>query len=69
MTDKELKFPFYARVTIFLIGLFALLTMLYIAQGIIVPIIFAIIIAILLQPVVNFLVKRKINRLLAIIIT
>jgi len=69
MTDKELKLPFYARVTIFLIGLFALLTMLYIAQGIIVPIIFAIIIAILLQPVVNFFVRKRINRVVAIIIT
>jgi predicted PurR-regulated permease PerM len=69
VTDKELKFPFYARVTIFLIGLFALLTMLYIAQGIIVPVIFAIIIAILLQPVVNFFVRKRINRVVAIIIT
>jgi len=42
---------------------------LYIAQGIIVPLIFAIIIAILLQPIVNFLVCRRINRVIAIIIT
>jgi predicted PurR-regulated permease PerM len=69
MTEKELKLPFYARVTIFLIGSFVLLVMLYIAQGIIVPLVFAIIIAILLQPVVNFFVKRKINRIIAIVIT
>lgn len=68
-TDKELKLPFYAKATIFLIGLFALLTMLYIAQGIIVPFVFAIIIAIVLHPVVNFFVRRKINRVLAIAIT
>ncbi|MBN2348158.1 MAG: AI-2E family transporter [Bacteroidales bacterium] len=69
MITKEIRLPFYAKATIFLIGLFALLTMLYIAQGIVVPIIFAIIIAIVLHPVVNFLVRLKINRVVAIIIT
>jgi predicted PurR-regulated permease PerM len=69
VTDKELKLPFYARITIFLIGLFVLLTMLYIARGIIVPVVFAIILAILLQPVVNFFVKRRMNRVIAIVIT
>jgi predicted PurR-regulated permease PerM len=41
--------------------------MLYIAQGIIVPIIFAILIAILLQPVVNFFLRHKINRIISIL--
>ena len=67
--EKELKLPFYARVTVFLIGLFALLTMLYIAQSLIVPLVFAIIIAILLQPVVNFFIRRRINRVVSIVIT
>ena len=66
--DKDLKLPFYAKATIFLIGLFVLLTMLYIAKSIIVPFVFAVILAITLHPVVNFLVKRKINRVLAITI-
>lgn len=69
MKDHELILPFYARVAIFLIGLFVLLAMLYIAQGIVVPIIFAVIIAILLQPVVDFFVRKKINRVIAIIMT
>jgi predicted PurR-regulated permease PerM len=43
--------------------------MLYIAQGIVVPIVFAVIIAILLQPVVNFFVRIRINRVVAIVIT
>jgi predicted PurR-regulated permease PerM len=43
--------------------------MLYIAQGIIVPLIFSIILAIVLHPVVNFFVNRKINRIVAIIFT
>lgn len=61
--------PFFAKASLFFIGLFALISMLYIAQGIIVPLIFAIIMAILLHPVVNFFVNRKMNRVVAIIIT
>ena len=68
MKDEELKLPFYAKATIFLIGLFAFFTVLYIAQSIIVPLVFATIIAIVLHPVVNFFVRLKINRVLAIAI-
>jgi predicted PurR-regulated permease PerM len=69
VTDEEVKVPFYAKVTIFLVGLIALLAILYIAKSIIIPIVFAVIIAIVLHPLVNFLVRLKINRILAIIIT
>jgi predicted PurR-regulated permease PerM len=66
---KELKLPFYARAILFLIGIYALFAMLYIARGIIVPLLFATILAILLHPVVVFFVRLKINRIIAIIIT
>lgn len=66
--NNELKFPFYAKATIFLIGLLALLAMLYIAQGIVVPIVFATILAIVLHPLVTFLRRLRINRILAIVI-
>lgn len=66
---KETIMPFYARAVILFIGLIALFTVLYIAQGIIVPIVFAIIIAILLQPIVDFFIRRRINRVIAIVIT
>jgi predicted PurR-regulated permease PerM len=69
MIVKELKFPGYAKAIFILIGLIALLTVLYVAKSIIVPIVFATIIAIILHPVVNFFMRRKINRLLAICIT
>jgi predicted PurR-regulated permease PerM len=69
MTDEKLKLPFYAKASILFIGLFALLTILYIAKGIVIPLVFAIIIAIVLHPLVNFFVGLKINRLVAIIIT
>jgi predicted PurR-regulated permease PerM len=65
---ENLKIPFYAKLTIFLVGLIALLSIMYIAKSIIIPIIFAVIIAIVLHPLVNFLVRMKINRVLAIVI-
>jgi predicted PurR-regulated permease PerM len=64
--DNEIKIPFYAKTTIVLVGLFTLITMLYIAQSIIVPLVFAVIIAIVLQPVVMFFVRLRINRVIAI---
>lgn len=67
--DKELQLPFYAKASIFLIGLIALVAILYIARDIIVPIVFAIIFAIVLHPVVNFFVRLKINRVVAIILS
>jgi predicted PurR-regulated permease PerM len=69
VTDEKLKLPLYAKASIFVIGLCALLAISYIAKGIVVPIVFAIIIAIVLHPVVNFFVRRRINRVIAIVIT
>lgn len=69
MPGEESKIPFYAKVSIFLVGLIAFLAIMYIAKSIIIPIVFSIIIAILLHPVVNFFVRLKINRVLAILLT
>lgn len=69
MIDKELKFPSYAKATIIFIGFIALFAILYIGKSIIVPLVFATLIAILLSPIVNFLVRRRIHRILAIAIT
>lgn len=68
MIDKELKIPFYAKVSIFFVGLLAFFTLLYIGKSIIVPLVFAIIIAIVLHPVVNFFTRIGINRIISIII-
>jgi predicted PurR-regulated permease PerM len=67
--DKELKLPFYAKTTTLLVGFFALFTILYIGKSIIVPLVFATLIAILLSPIVNFLVRRRLHRIIAIGIT
>ena len=70
MNSKDgIILPFYAKVSVFFIGFLALLAILYVAQVIILPLIFALLIAILLSPVISFFVRKKINRLLAIIIT
>ncbi len=63
------KVPFYARASLIIMGFFTLVTMLYIIQDIIVPIIYAIMIAILLVPLVDFFVRKKMNRVLAITIS
>jgi predicted PurR-regulated permease PerM len=60
------KVPFYAKASLILIGFFTLITMLYILQDIIVPIIYSIMVAILLVPLVDFFVRKKMNRVLAI---
>jgi predicted PurR-regulated permease PerM len=67
--EKPLIFPFYARASLFFVGSFAFVSMLYIGKSIILPLIFATIIAIVLHPVVDFLVRKKINRILAISLT
>ncbi len=61
--------PFFARSSIFLVGLLALIAILYLASNILIPLVFAIMFAIVLHPVVNFIVRLRVNRLLAIIIT
>jgi predicted PurR-regulated permease PerM len=64
--DSEFKFPFYAKASLLIVGMVAFIFVLYIGKSIIVPLIFAIIIAIVLHPVVNFLVRIKINRIVAV---
>ena len=67
--NRNMKFPLSVRAPLIFIGLFAFFTVLYIAKGIIIPLVFATIIAIVLQPVVNLFVRIKVNRIFAIIFT
>jgi len=64
--NTRLKFPFYAKASLLLIGLYVFISMLSIGQDIILPLIYATITAILISPLVDFLVKKKINRALSI---
>ncbi|MBS1597726.1 MAG: AI-2E family transporter [Bacteroidetes bacterium] len=63
---NPIRFPFYAKITFLLLGIYLFVHTLYIGQQIIVPIVYSVLISILLTPVVGFLEKRKINRVLAI---
>lgn len=69
MNEKEIIQPFYLKATIIIVGLSAFFAIMFIGQSIIVPIVFAVIIAILLHPVVNFFIRLKVNRIIAIIFT
>ena len=66
---ETFKMPFYAKATLIFIGLIALFSVLYIGQNIIVPLIYAIVIAIALSPMVDFFASKKTGRITAIAIT
>jgi predicted PurR-regulated permease PerM len=57
--ELKLKIPFYARVALIFVSVFAFVYIMYIGQEIIVPIVYAVIFAILLNPLINFLLKKK----------
>lgn len=63
---SALKFPFYLKSTLIILGLYFLIDMLYIGQLIILPLLFASIMAILISPLVSFFVRLRINRIIAI---
>ena len=67
--NKFLKFPVYAKAALILVGLYVFINMLSIGQDIIVPLVFAVVIAILISPVVSFFERIRINRIIAIVIT
>lgn len=62
----QLKLPFLIRWSLLLVGLYFFVCMLSIVQDIILPLIYATLIAILLSPMVSFLTGKRIHRTLAI---
>lgn len=69
MTTRELKIPFYAKATIQLIGICVFIAILYVLKSLIIPLIFAMLIAIVLNPVVSFFLRLKINRIVSIFLS
>jgi predicted PurR-regulated permease PerM len=63
------KYPFFFRSTVTLFGIMLFVFMLFELRSILVPLAFALITAILLNPFVNILFKKKINRIVAISIS
>lgn len=66
VSSSTKDYPLYIKSSQLLLGLVAFFFVLYIGADIIVPLVFSVIVAILLNPVVNFLVRKKCNRILAI---
>ncbi len=62
------KLPLYAKLSLVTMGLLAFFYILYIGQDILVPLIFATVIAILLNPVINFLCRKGMNKVVAILL-
>jgi predicted PurR-regulated permease PerM len=60
------KYPFYIKSTVILFGLVIFAFIIFTIRSILVPLSFGLMLAILLNPVVNILLKKKIPRLLAI---
>jgi len=69
MIDNKTILPFFTKASIFFVGLSALLAILYVAKEILIPLVFGVIIAILLNPLVRLFVRLKINRIIAICLT
>jgi predicted PurR-regulated permease PerM len=62
------KYPFYIKCTVILFGLALFSLSIFTLRSVLVPLSFGLMLAVLLNPVVNFLLKRKINRILSIAI-
>lgn len=64
-----IKLPTYAKLAQVIVGLIGLFFILYIGRQILIPLTFAVVISILLNPIVNYLHSKGLNRVLAIAIT
>lgn len=63
------KLPFYAKICLNLITISLLSIILYLGQGIFVPFFFSVLLATLLLPVTNFLQRRRLPKVLAILLS
>ncbi len=61
--------PFYFKTSIILIGFAVFISILYVGKEIILPLVYALLIAILLNPAVNYLHSKGINRVIAIVVS
>ncbi len=66
---ETFKFPFYAKLAFTLVSLISIIAILYLAQAIIVPILVAMLFAILLRPVGSFLQKKGVPHVIATILS
>ncbi len=64
----EKKYPFYLRSTVTLFGVILFVYVLFVLRGIMIPLAFSLMIAILLNPLVNKLRQKKVPKIIAIAI-
>lgn len=68
MNPSSFKLPVYLQLAQITMGLVGFFFILYIGQNIIIPFVLATIVAMLLNPIVNFLMSKKFNKILAIVL-
>lgn len=68
MTDNNTPYPLYVKLANIAIAIFILFYILYIGQAIILPLLYAIIFAILLNPFVTWLCAKGMNRVVSIML-
>lgn len=66
--SPEIQLPFYAKVTCILLSLVVIVYGLHVLESLLIPLVFAILFAVLLFPLVNRLENWKVPRILAIIL-
>ena len=64
--EVSFKIPFYAKVALIFISVFAFIFTMSFGQHIIIPILYATITAILLNPLVNYITAKNVNKLISI---
>ena len=69
MNSRKVSLPFYVNLAQIIIGIIGLTFIMYVGQEIIIPLVFSLIVAILLNPIVNYLVLKRCNRIVAISVT
>jgi len=67
MTEKS--YPFYIKATVILIGLFYLVSIFSALSGILIPFVFAVLFSILLNPLYNRLLRFRLPRPIAVLLT
>jgi predicted PurR-regulated permease PerM len=67
--NQATKLPVYVAFSQITIGILAFFYLIYIGQDILIPLVFALILSILLNPVVNFLDRKGMNRIIGILLS
>ncbi len=67
-SDTDDKNPFYVRATMVMLGLFLFFYILLLLRGVLVPLLFSALVAVLLNPMVNWMMKKGVHKIVAILL-